>query len=127
VPKPGQITVNVFNATTRSGLAKDVADALKKRGFKIGEVGNATKTYDKKVDGPGVVLGAKAAADAALPVLGTQLAGAETKTDTRAKPAEVDLILGKAFKTLTTEKDADNALTTLAEPAPAPSTTKKDC
>ncbi|WP_413758252.1 LytR C-terminal domain-containing protein [Streptomyces sp. MMBL 11-3] len=126
VPKPGQITVNVLNATTRSGLAKDVADALKKRGFKIGEVGNATKAYDKKVDGPGVVLGAKTAADAALPVLGTQLAGAETKTDARTKPAEVDLILGKAFKALTAEKDADKALTTLAKPVPAPSA-KKDC
>ncbi|MFS8203318.1 LytR C-terminal domain-containing protein (plasmid) [Streptomyces sp. CWNU-52B] len=125
--KPGQITVNVLNATARAGLAKDTADALKKRGFKIGEVGNATKAYDKKVDGAGLVLGAKAAADTALPVLATQLAGAETKTDTRAKPAEVDLILGKTFKALTTKKDADKALTTLARPAPTPSTTKKDC
>ncbi|MDQ0775795.1 hypothetical protein QF026_004261 [Streptomyces aurantiacus] len=126
-PKPGQITVNVLNATSRAGLAKDTADALKKRGFKIGEVGNATKTYDKKVDGPGLVLGAKAAAGTALPVLATQLTGAETKTDTRAKPAEVDLILGKTFKALTKEKDAAKALTTLARPSPAPSATKKDC
>ncbi|MET9562309.1 LytR C-terminal domain-containing protein [Streptomyces tauricus] len=126
LPEPGQITVNVLNATARKGLAKDTADALKKRGFKIGKVGNATKAYDKKVDGPGVVLGAKAAADAALPVLATQLAGAELKTDTRAKPAEVDLILGKTYKALTTKEDADKALTTLARPEPAPST-KKDC
>ncbi|MFF3484779.1 LytR C-terminal domain-containing protein [Streptomyces sp. NPDC002701] len=127
VPEPGQITVNVLNATARSGLAKDTADALKKRGFKIGEVGNATKAYDKKVDGPGLVLGAKTAVDAALPVLATQLAGAETKTDTRTKPAEVDLILGKAFKALAKEKDADKALTTLARPEPTPSVTKKGC
>ncbi|WAU85956.1 LytR C-terminal domain-containing protein [Streptomyces sp. Qhu-G9] len=127
LPKPGQITVNVLNATPRSGLAKDTADALKKRGFKIGEVGNAPKAYDKKVPGPGMVLGAKAAADAALPVLATQLAGAETKTDTRAKPAEVDLVLGTAFKALTPQKDADKALTTLARPAPTPSATKKSC
>ncbi|WP_328499306.1 LytR C-terminal domain-containing protein [Streptomyces sp. NBC_00414] len=126
VPEPGRITVNVLNATARKGLAKATADELKKRGFKIGSVGNATKAYDKKVDGPGIVLGAKAAADAALPVLATQLTGAELKTDTRARAAEVDLILGKGYKALTTKKDADKALTTLARPAPAPSA-KKDC
>ncbi|MFC8668329.1 MULTISPECIES: LytR C-terminal domain-containing protein [Streptomyces] len=127
LPKPGQITVNVLNATPRGGLAKDTADELKKRGFKIGDVGNATKTYDKKVKGAGIVLGAKAASDAALPVLATQLTGAELKTDTRAKPAEVDLILGTAFKSLTKKEDADKALTTLAKPAPTPSATKKSC
>ncbi|MDQ0950948.1 hypothetical protein QFZ24_004871 [Streptomyces phaeochromogenes] len=127
LPKPGQITVNVLNATPRGGLAKDTADELKKRGFKIGDVGNATKTYDKKVKGTGMVLGAKSASDAALPVLATQLTGAELKTDTRAKPAEVDLILGTAFKSLTKKEDADKALTTLAKPAPTPSATKKSC
>jgi hypothetical protein len=127
LPKPAQITVNVFNATPRGGLAKDTADELKKRGFKIGDVGNATKTYDKKVKGAGIVLGAKAASDAALPVLATQLTGAELRTDTRAKPAEVDLILGTAFKSLTKKEDADKALTTLAKPAPTPSATKKSC
>ncbi|MGW0652181.1 LytR C-terminal domain-containing protein [Streptomyces umbrinus] len=127
LPKPAQITVNVFNATPRGGLAKDTADELKKRGFKIGDVGNATKTYDKKVKGAGIVLGAKAASDAALPVLATQLTGAELRTDTRAKPAEVDLILGTAFKSLTKKEDADKALTTLAKPAPTPSATKKGC
>src|SRR3712207_8090848 len=48
-PEPGRITVNVFNATPRSGLAKQTADELKKRGFKIGDVGNASKEFDKKV------------------------------------------------------------------------------
>ncbi|MEV0219327.1 LytR C-terminal domain-containing protein [Streptomyces sp. NPDC050704] len=127
LPKPGQITVNVLNATPRSGLAKDTADELKKRGFKVGEVGNAPKTYDKKVPGPGIVLGAKAAADAALPVLGTQLTGAELKTDNRTKPAEVDLVLGTAFKALTKKEDADKVLTTLAKPKPTPSATNKSC
>jgi hypothetical protein len=127
LPRPGQITVNVLNATPRSGLAKATADELKKRGFKIGEVGNATKEYDKKVKGPGLLLGAKAAAETALPVLATQLAGAELKTDARTKPAEVDLVLGTGFKKLAKKEDADKALTTLAKPAPAPSQTKKGC
>ena len=127
LPEPGQITVNVLNATTRSGLAKSTAAELQQRGFTIGEVGNATKEYDKNIDGSALLLGAKAAAGTALPVLGTQLAGAELKTDGRTKPAEVDLILGTGFKSLTKEEDAAKALTTLAKPASTPSQTKKNC
>ncbi|MFE6890027.1 LytR C-terminal domain-containing protein [Streptomyces sp. NPDC057694] len=121
LPAPAKIKVNVLNATTRGGLAKDTADELKKRGFAIGDVGNATKAYDKKVKGVGILLGAKSASDAALPVLGTQLAGAELKTDTRAKPAEVDLIIGKQFKTLSSKAEADKALAALTDTKPNPS------
>ncbi|MER5385330.1 LytR C-terminal domain-containing protein [Streptomyces sp. NPDC002688] len=127
LPKPGQITVNVLNATPRSGLAKETADELKKRGFKIGDVGNATAAYDKKVPGAGILLGAKGADQAALPVLNTQLSGAELKTDGRAKATTVDLIIGTGFKALTKKEDADQALTVLAQPKPAPSTSKKSC
>ncbi|RAJ73777.1 MULTISPECIES: LytR C-terminal domain-containing protein [unclassified Streptomyces] len=121
LPDPAKIKVNVLNATTRGGLAKDTADELKKRGFAIGDVGNATETYDKKVTGVGILLGAKSASDAALPVLGTQLAGAELKSDTRAKPTEVDLIIGKQFKGLSKKADADKALAALTHPAPSAS------
>lgn len=127
LPKPGQITVNVLNATPRGGLAKETADELKKRGFRIGDVGNATAAYDKKVTGAGVLLGAKAAAQAALPVLGTQLAGAEVKTDGRAKADQVDLIIGTGFKNLTPKQAADKALAALSEPRTAASTTPKSC
>ncbi|MFI6490322.1 LytR C-terminal domain-containing protein [Streptomyces sp. NPDC050564] len=127
LPEPGQITVNVLNATPRSGLAKATADELKKRGFKIGDVGNATAAYDKKVDGAGMLLGAKAAYAAALPVLNTQLAGAELKTDGREKADEVDLIIGTGFKSLTKKEDADRALAVLAKPRSTPSTSQKSC
>jgi len=120
LPKPSDITVNVFNATKRSGLAKDTADELKKRGFKIGDVGNAPKPYDKKVKTPGILLGAPASADGALRVLGTQLAGAPAKNDTRGGK-DVDLIIGSAFKDLVKTEDADKALTALTKPSPRPS------
>ncbi|GAA3123765.1 LytR C-terminal domain-containing protein [Streptomyces rectiviolaceus] len=128
LPKPGQIKVNVFNATPRGGLAKDVAAELKKRGFTVGKVDNAPKAYDKKVKGTGILLGAPSAMDTALPVLGTQLAGAESRPDDR-KGGEVDLILGAKFKDLAKKEDADKALAVLAEPKPTPSTSsgKKDC
>ncbi|MER5539894.1 LytR C-terminal domain-containing protein [Streptomyces mirabilis] len=127
LPRPGQITVNVLNATPRSGLAKQTADELKKRGFRIGDVGNATATYDKKVNGAGILLGAKGAAQAALPVLGTQLSGAEVKTDGRTQADRVDLIIGTAFKSLTKKQDADKALATLSGPRPAASASPKSC
>ncbi|MFC8675059.1 LytR C-terminal domain-containing protein [Streptomyces griseorubiginosus] len=126
LPKPGQITVNVFNATQRGGLAKKTADELKKRGFRIGDVGNATAAYDKKVKGTGLLLGPAAALKTSLPVLGTQVAAAETRTDTR-KGAEVDLIIGSAFKNLNSKAAADKALTALAHPQPAATSSKKSC
>jgi hypothetical protein len=126
LPKPGQITVNVLNATARGGLAKKTADELKKRGFKIGEVGNATATYDKKVKGTGVLLGPSSALKTSLPVLATQLASAETRTDTR-KGAEVDLIIGTGFKNLTPKATADKSMAALAHPEPSATTSKKSC
>src|SRR5690606_40493711 len=100
-------TVNVLNATTRSGLAKKTADELKKRGFKIGEVGNATKEYDKKVKGTGVLLGPAAALNTSLPVLGTQLPGAHPRTDAARKGTEADLIIGRGLPRLTERAAAD--------------------
>ncbi|WP_184764495.1 LytR C-terminal domain-containing protein [Streptomyces griseoloalbus] len=126
LPEPGAITVNVLNATTRGGLAQKTADELKKRGFKIGEVANASKEYDKKVKGTGVLLGPVSALDTSLPVLGTQLAAAERRTDPARKGSEVDLVIGDAFRQLTKKADADRALTALAEPEPTPAP-KKNC
>lgn len=120
LPKPAGIKVNVYNATTRSGLAKAAADELKKRGFAVGEVGNAPEAYDKKVPGPGVLLGAPTAADGSFTVLGTQLPGAVRKTDNR-RTAEVDLILGTKFKAFSTPAEATAAMTALTKPSPAPS------
>ncbi|MCB5168891.1 LytR C-terminal domain-containing protein [Streptomyces bambusae] len=120
LPEPGQITVNVYNATPRSGLAKSVGDELKKRGFRVGKVGNAPADFDKKVAGTGILLGSPKTDRALYSVLGTQLPGAAQQTDAR-ETADVDLILGTAFKQLSTKEDADRALAAMARPAPAPS------
>ena len=126
LPKPGAITVNVFNATTRSGLAKQTADELKKRGFKIGDVGNATEKFDKKVKGTGLLLGPASSENTSLPVLATQLASAERRTDAR-KSTSVDLIIGDAFKALTKKTDADKTLATLTKPKPTSDASKQGC
>ncbi|WP_374774733.1 LytR C-terminal domain-containing protein [Streptomyces sp. NBC_01310] len=119
LPPPGEITVNVYNATPRAGLAKAVGDELAKRGFVIGQVGNAPADFDKKVPGTGILLGSPTTDKAAYSVLGTQLAGTTQQNDTR-ETADIDLILGDAFKELSTKEDADKALALLANPVPAP-------
>ena len=127
LPKPGQITVNVFNATPRGGLAKKTADELKKRGFKIGDVGNATKQYDKKVKGTGILLGPASSLNTSLPVLATQLTTAERRTDAARKGTTIDLVIGTGFKNLTAKKAADRALAALAKPQPTATSPKKSC
>lgn len=127
VPKPAQITVNVYNATPRSGLAKSTADELKKRGFKIGDVGNASAQWDKKVKGTGVLLGPASALDTSLPVLATQLTGAERRTEATRKGTAVDLVIGTAFKNLTAKAAADKALAALSGPEPTASASPKAC
>jgi hypothetical protein len=127
VPKPGAITVNVLNATTRTGLAKKTADELKKRGFRIGDVGNAPKEYDKKVKGTGILLGPAASLDTSLPVLAAQLPAAERRTDAARKGSAVDLILGDAFKNLAPKPDADRAVATLTQPKPTATAPKRTC
>ncbi|WP_330461884.1 LytR C-terminal domain-containing protein [Streptomyces sp. NBC_00820] len=127
-PRPGEITVNVYNATARTGLAKQTADELKKRGFKIGAVGNASKDFDKKVKGAGVLLGPAAALDTTLPVLTAQLTGAERRTDAARKGGDLDLIIGDGYKSLTQRAAADLAVAKLTSPdrtADAPK--KKGC
>ncbi|NEY35669.1 LytR family transcriptional regulator [Streptomyces sp. PRKS01-65] len=126
-PAPARITVNVLNATTRTGLAKKTADELKKRGFRIGEVGNAPKEYDKKVKGAGVLVGPGSAAKTSLPVVAAQLPAAEHRTDAARRDAAVDLIIGDAFRQLAPEAEADRAVAALAGPRQAPAGGKRTC
>jgi hypothetical protein len=122
LPKPAAITVNVYNATTRTGLAQDTADALAMRGFVIGEVANAPAELDGKVEEPGLLLSTTRAADSgAVAVVGTHLDGAETgDPKPEGGPAEVDLVLGKAFKALLSPQEAAAALDALTDPTSRP-------
>ncbi|MFV8130106.1 LytR C-terminal domain-containing protein [Streptomyces syringium] len=123
LPKPSDITVNVYNATPRGGLAKTTADELAKRGFKIGKVGNAPAAYDKKVAKAGLLLGGPES-DAALKLVGAQLTDTEAKAG-RHDDADIDLILGTAFKQLSSPADAERAVAELtAPPKPSPSARK---
>ncbi|MGA5701996.1 LytR C-terminal domain-containing protein [Peterkaempfera bronchialis] len=119
VPKPQQVTVNVYNATVKSGLAGRTAEELKKRGFKIGKVGNASAALDKKVKESARLIGGPSG-NAAMLLLGTHIAGAKSAPDAR-KDASVDLVIGNGFTALRTPAQAEQALVAATKPAPKPS------
>ena len=120
VPQPSTITVNVYNATDRVGLASQTAALLKKRGFVIGKIGNASAALQHKVLGTAQVTGNSAAA-ASMTVVGSEVVGAKPVTDLR-KNTTVDLALGNGFSgALATPLQSTQTLALAAKPVAAPS------
>lgn len=125
VPQPQAVTVNVYNATAKGGLAARTADELKKRGFTIGKVGNAPAALDKKVTGTAQVVSGPAGLGAAT-LLGAQVAGSATSADARAD-ATVDFVVGDAFTALLDPTQAAAALALATKPSPAASAGPGSC
>jgi hypothetical protein len=121
LPKPKSITVNVLNATKKSGLAGRTAKELKKRGFTIGDVANAPAALDHQVDAPALFIGATGTDTLArMKVLGAQVEGGKTRYDDR-KGEDVDLVIGKGFTELSGTQQAEKAIAALTKPSPKPS------
>ena len=90
---PEAVTVNVYNATTRNGLAAKVATALDLRSFQIAAITN-DPLHAKVAGVADVRYGAKGAAAAQL--VAAQLTGAKLVKDKRHN-AVVDLVLGAKY------------------------------
>ncbi|SOB83082.1 LytR C-terminal domain-containing protein [Streptomyces sp. 1331.2] len=118
IPQPATITVNVYNATTKAGLAGRTAEELKKRGFTIGKVGNAPAELDKKVPGTAQVIAGPAGAGAGT-LVGSQIAGAAVTADARTD-ASVDFVIGDSYNALLDETQAAAALALATKPSPTP-------
>ncbi|MEV7123535.1 LytR C-terminal domain-containing protein [Kitasatospora griseola] len=118
VPQPATVTVNVYNATDKAGLAARTADELKKRGFQVGQVGNAPSALDRKVPGTAQVLSGPGGLGAAT-LLVSQVASATSTEDARTD-ATVDLVIGDAFTALADPNQAAAALAELTKPSPSP-------
>ena len=86
-----QITVKVFNATTRVGLAGATAAALQERGFVVASAENATATYDGTAR---IIFGVPGVAQAYT--LAAHIDGAVLVLDPRAD-ASLDVALGAEF------------------------------
>lgn len=113
-PAPATVRVNVYNATTRSGLAAQVAGFLRNRGFAVATVAN--DPLKRAVAGPAEIRSAPGS-PAAL-TLSLHALGSTRVADTR-RDGSVDLVLGLRFTTLRTPAQVAAAVAALATPRPA--------
>ncbi len=116
VPQPATVTVNVYNATDKAGLAARTADELKKRGFTVGKVGNAPSALQKKVPGTAELVAGTAGIGAAT-LLGAQVTGASSMADARTD-ASVDFVIGDGYTALLDPNAAAAALAEATKPSP---------
>lgn len=107
---PSQVKLNVYNATQRQGLAKEVAASMHNRGFVIGTIANDPLKAKISISA-NVRYGPKGKAAATL-VTG-QVPGAKMVADKR-KDATVDLVLGNSYKSLRVQ-----SVSSTSTPAPS--------
>jgi len=106
--------VNVYNATTRVGLARDTAAAMTARGFHVLAVAN--DPLGETVASPAVVRYGPAGLAQAHVVAAYVAGGATLQPDTRTSTS-VDLVLGQAW---TAVASPAQAAATLAGPHTQP-------
>ncbi|WP_081736717.1 LytR C-terminal domain-containing protein [Arthrobacter sp. MA-N2] len=97
-----KIQVNVYNAAGRSGLAKNVADQLKARGYIVGSVDNSTTSYT----GSAMVVSGSSGEAAAFNIQ-RNVPNTDFFQDQRAD-ASVDIILAPGFSALVPAELVDN-------------------
>jgi LytR cell envelope-related transcriptional attenuator len=108
----GQVTVNVYNATNRAGLAAATAKDVKARGYVVGQVAN--DPLKKKIAAPAEVrFGPNGKAGSEL--VAKLVEGAVPTQDTRAD-ASVDLVIGNGFKALVAAATTTTSTPTVANP-----------
>ena len=104
---PRTVKVRVYNATDRPGLARTVADTLRKRGFAITATSNDPLGGEREVRGVGEVrFGPLGAEEAALVSL--QFPGIAMARDPRAD-AVVDVAVGPSFRSVATPAQVSKA------------------
>jgi hypothetical protein len=99
----GQVAVNVYNGTTRVGLAGDTASALASRGFAISTQGNATAQGYARYEGTALIQFGTQGVAAAY-TLAAQLDSPLLVLDDRAD-ASVDLVVGSTYNALVAAAD----------------------
>lgn len=116
--KPSGVTINVYNASNRTGLAASVARALEKQGFKVATVDN--DPLGKTLLGAGEIRAGQSGAAGAV-LLAKRLARAGMMQDDRMD-ASVDIVLGVKFKALRVppRASAPSRLTILKGAKPSP-------
>jgi len=122
LPDPGQIKINVYNGTGQAGLANEVADEFKNRGFQVGTVKDAPAKFDgiaKLTYGP-KELAAAAVVDSYF--LGEADDGFDIKRYKVDGDDVVDVTIGGGYKQLGTKTEVNQAQAAIGNPSPPPGT-----
>jgi len=114
LPKPGTVKTNVFNATTRAGLARKTANELKLRGFPIGTIAN--DPLGKTLATVGEIRYGPKGKDNAL-LMRFYLPGTDLTLDARTD-ATIDVVLGAKYVAVAPQKSVNAEL---AKPVPVAS------
>jgi hypothetical protein len=114
--RAADVHVNVYNATSRIGLATTVADELQARDFTVGKIGN--DPLQQTVEAPVQLRYGPAGAGAAQ-MLRAWFAGAQPTLDNRSD-GTVDLVLGIRYEGFTTPTDQAIAKARLGQPTRPP-------
>lgn len=128
IPAPDDVEINVYNATGRSGLAAEVADLMRERGFVIAQVANDPENKD--IEGTAEIRGSQSQQGAAA-LLTTTVPESVFVPDEREADT-LDVVVGEGFTELappdtpvpepTAEADECTPPPDTAEPTEAPAT-----
>lgn len=114
LPQPSEVKVNVYNGTTRAGLANRIADNLANRNFHVLE----RDDYDGQVDGVAELHFGPEAVGAAQLVGAYFLNNATQVFDIDRPDDVVDVVLGSGFQQLATPTDVQLAIAAVGNPEP---------
>jgi hypothetical protein len=114
LPVEKDIKINVYNGTSRTGLADQVAADFQNREFTVKKRGN--DPLKKKVDKVAVLRYGPKAVGAAWVLRAYFLAEADTEFDIARKDDVVDVVLGSRFRQLGTVTEVNQSLGALGRP-----------
>jgi hypothetical protein len=116
MPDRNAVTINVFNGTSRVGLAEQVAGDFKNRGFNIKKT--ETAPDNQKSDQIAEInYGPEAVGAASLVSAYFLVDEAKMNFDIKRTGAEVDVVLGTRFQQLATTTEVNQSIAALGNPA----------
>jgi hypothetical protein len=104
------IQLNVYNATDKAGLAREIALEFKQRKFKVNPDKANNDPLGKPVDGVAVLRYGPKTVGAAWVVNAYFLNAAALEFDVNRQDEVVDVVLGPSFKKLATQTEEKQAL-----------------
>ncbi len=104
------IQLNVYNATDKPGLAKEIASELRQRKFKVDPDKASNDPLGKPVDGVAVLRYGPKSVGAAWVVRAYFLNDARLEFDVNRADESIDVVLGPGFRKLATQTEEKQAL-----------------